>query len=163
MTKLLNKEIIEHELKDAIYEVLHNSEKPLKAISQETGIKYSTIERTGLKTKSKSNFQLWWIPLVTLSSNNYNVLDKLEQLVGRVGVPLPPPLCGASTADICRSTMAAMKEFGELIAEIERATADNQIKQSERERIQREGYQALQALLVLLLACKIPGKKIFEV
>lgn len=150
---ILDKQTALNETKDAIYETLHCSEKPLKAISCETNIGLNHLTRSALKGPSGCNFQLEWIPLVTLSANNFIILDTLEHMVGRVGIPLPPQE-GISTADVCRLTIKSVAEFGELMREVERAVADEKIKPAEREHIIREGYHAVQAILHLMESCK---------
>lgn len=151
---ILDRHAIYTKLKSAIYEVLHRSKKSIVTIAKETGIGANHLERSTLHKPQGCNFQLEWIPLVTASTGNYLILDTLEQYVGRVGIPLPPS-SGASAADICRQSMRAMKEFGELIAVIEKGLKkDDRIDPDESARIQREGYQALQAILMLMESCK---------
>jgi hypothetical protein len=154
-------------IKECLYNTIHHNDKSLKVIAEEIGMSENYLTRAALPDADESDtgtgcrFPLKKLVPLIKATNDYSVLDAIEQSVVRVGVPLPP-LCGASTADICRLTMQSVGEFGELVREVERAIADNQIKPSERARIQKEGYEALQAILGLLLSCKIPGKKIFE-
>lgn len=145
--------LISDNLKASVHEVIHRSPKPQQHICTETGIGFNHLTRSALTGPSGCNPQLEWIPLVTLSANNFLILDTMEHMVGRVGVPLPPT-GGACTADICRLAMRSICEFGEFVAEVEKATEDNIIKPSERERILKEGYEALQAILTLMEACK---------
>lgn len=162
MPTILDKDAIREKMKDVTREVIHRSKKPLKAIAAETGIGHSHLERSAITPPVGCNFPIEWVPLVTISADNYLILDTLEQYVGRVGIPLPP-LRGASPADVCRAVMKSVKEFGELIAEVERSVNGNCLDSRKRARIQKEGYEALQTILILLSVCKDPEKKIFEV
>jgi len=146
-------------LREALYETIHRNKKPLKVIAEEIGMSENYLTRSALpdledsETGTGCRFPLKkLIPLIR-STNDYSVLDNIEHSLGRFGVLLPP-VGNASTTDICRLTMQSVKEFGQLVGEIEKAIADNKIKPSERERIQAEGYEAVQAILSLMAACK---------
>jgi hypothetical protein len=146
-------------IRECVYETIHRNEKSLKQIAEDLGIEPNTLTRYGLpdfdekETGSGYAFPLKHLSNLVKSTNNYSVLDAIEQSVGRVGVPLPPPN-GASTADVCRLTMRSVTEFGEFISEIERSVDDDTIKPSERKRIIKEGYEAVQAILALMEACR---------
>jgi len=51
--------------------------------------------------------------------------------------------------------MKAVKEFGELMSTSERALDDGRISQQERTRLEREGYQAIQAIVSFLESVKV--------
>lgn len=149
-------------LRESLYNTIHRSKKPLKVIAEEIGISENYLTRAALPDLEDSDtgtgcrFPLKkLIPLIR-ATNDYSVLDHIEHSLGRFGVLLPPP-AGTLTADVCRLAMKSVTEFGELMAHVESA-ADHKIKPVERENILREGYQAVQAIMSLMAACK--GKEL---
>lgn len=146
-------------IRECLYNTVHRNKKTLKAIAEEIGMSENYLTRAALpdaedsETGTGCRFPLKkLIPLIR-ATNDFSVLDIIEHNLGRVGVPLPTP-SGTLTADICRSTMHSVKEFGELIGWIEKAVDDGKVTPAENEKIQREGYQAVQAILALLEVCK---------
>ncbi len=146
-------------LTDCLYSTIHRNKKPLKVIAEEIGMSENYLTRAALPDQEDSEtgtgcrFPLKkLIPLIR-ATNDFSVLDTIERNLGRVGVPLPTP-SGALTADICRLTMHSVSEFGELIGWIEKAVDDGKVTPAENEKIQREGYQAVQAILALMEVCK---------
>jgi hypothetical protein len=142
-------------LKEAVYETVHHSEKPLKLIAEEIGMGISHLTRAALPEENGTgcNLPSEKITPIIRSTNKYTILDVLEQSVGRVGIKLPD-YDKVPKADICQLTMKSMVEYGELIKEIEKAIAENKIKPDEQKRIMKEGYDAVQAILTLMFACK---------
>ena len=146
-------------IREALYSTIHRNKKPLKAIAEEIGISENYLTRAALPdaedsdTGSGCRFPLKKLVPLVRATNDFAVLDVIERSLGRAGVMIPPA-GKAKTADICRLTMSSVKEFGEMVGEVEKSLRDNKIKTEERERIQREGYQALQAILALMAACK---------
>ncbi len=150
-------------LRETLYKTIHLNKKPLKVIAEEIGISENYLTRAALPDAEDSDtgtgcrFPLKrLIPLIR-ATNDYSVLDHIEQSLGRFGVLLPSS-AGTPTADICRLTMKSCAEFGELVSEVEKALADNTINPKEREQILREGYHAVQAIMALMAACK--GKEL---
>lgn len=142
-------------LQEAIWDTVHNSKKPAKVIASEIDMGLSHLTRAALPKENGSgcNFPADKITPTIRSTQKYLILDVIEQSVGRVGIKIPP-IRNVSTADICRLTMASVREFGEMVAEVERALVNNEIDPVERKKIFCEGYQAIQAILSLMLACK---------
>jgi hypothetical protein len=75
-------------------------------------------------------------------------LDYLAGAMGAVVVRLPGAGRGHPTTE--RDAVAAVREFGELMAAVGSALDDGRIGRDERRRIVREGYEALQAIMTLL-------------
>lgn len=147
-------------LKEALYDTIHRGEKPLKAIAEEISVSENYLTRAALPDVDESDtgtgcrFPLKkLIPLVR-ATNDYQVLDVIEHSLGRCGVLLPP-LGRVSTADTARLSIKSIGEFGDLLKEVERATSDRKITAAERERIQCEGYHAIQSILQLMAACEV--------
>lgn len=150
-------------LRETLYVTIHRNKKPLKVIAEEIGVSENYLTRAALPDVEDSDtgtgcrFPLKkLIPLIR-ATNDYSVLDHIEHSLGRFGVLLPPP-AGTLTADVCRLAMKSVTEFGELMSHVELATDGNKIKPVERENILREGYQAVQAIMSLMAACK--GKEL---
>lgn len=141
-------------LKDQLYSTLHRNTKPLKLIAEEIGVSENYLYRSALPDADESEtgtgcrFPLKLLPALIRSTGNFAVLDFIEQSLGRVAFTLPSPDCRLS--DICRLAMIAVKEFGELMAEMEASIADNILAEDEKTRITKEGYDALQAINSLL-------------
>jgi hypothetical protein len=146
-------------LRDSLYNTIHRNKKPLKLIAEEIGISENYLTRAALpepeetETGSGCRFPLKKLVPLIRATNDFSVLDVIEHSLGRFGVLLPPP-AGTPTADICRLTMKSIAEFGELVSEIERSLSDNKVSKKEREKIVREGYQAVEAILSMVAACK---------
>lgn len=150
-------------LRESLYNTIHRSKKPLKVIAEEIGISENYLTRAALPDQEDSDtgtgcrFPLKkLIPLIR-ATNDYSVLDHIEHSLGRFGVLLPPQ-SGTLTADVYRLAMKSVTEFGKLMSHVELATADHKIKPAERENILREGYEAVQAIMSLMVACK--GKEL---
>jgi len=150
-------------VREALYDTIHRSAKPLKVIADELGLSESYLTRAALPDAEDSDtgtgcrFPLKkLIPLVR-STSDYTVLDTIENALGRVGVTLPPA-GKISPAGIAHQVIAAVAEFGDLMREVESALEDGKITPADRERIQAEGFQAVQAILNLISYCKIAKK-----
>ncbi len=145
---------VQAELQQAFYVTVHHGNIPLKDIAAEFGETINFLTKVGLPLdQGGCYYQVQKLPKLLRLSGKYDVLDVLERSVGRIGVPLPSP-DGASKKDVLHLALKSTKEYGELIDEIERATSDDIIKPSEREHIIKEGYEAVQAILTLMEACK---------
>ena len=146
-------------LTECLYETIHKNKKPLKLIAEEVGVSDSYLTRAALPDQEDSEtgtgcrFPLKKLIPLIWSTNDFSTLDFIEQSVGRVAIKLPLR-AKASTADVCRLTMQSMKEFGKLIGNVEEATEDGKVTTVENEKIQAEGYKAIQAILSLMAACK---------
>lgn len=150
-------------LRENLYNTIHLNKKPLKVIAEEIGISENYLTRAALPDAEDSDtgtgcrFPLKkLIPLIR-ATNNYSVLDHIEHSLGRFGVLLPPP-GRMPAADVARLTIRTISEFADVMKEVERSLQDNKIQSDERERIERKGYQAVQAILTLMAACK--GKEL---
>lgn len=146
-------------LRDSLYNTIHRNKKPLKHIAEEIGISENYLTRAALpdpeegEAGSGCRFPLKKLVPLIRATGDYSVLDVIEHSLGRFGVLLPPAAV-TPTADICRLTMKSVSEFGVLVAEIEKSLTDNKVSKKEREKIVREGYQAVEAILSMVAACK---------
>jgi hypothetical protein len=150
-------------LKDCLYKTIHRNNKPLKVIAEEIGMSENYLTRAALPDSEESDtgtgcrFPLNKLISLIKATGDFGVLDWIERNLGRVGVVLPNHK-HKTVKDICRLTMKAVKEFGEFVGEIEKSLSDQTLDQKEYERIQEEGYQAMQVISSLMSACK-PNEK----
>ena len=142
-------------MKDFLYETVHRSKKPLKLIAEEIGMSENYLTRAALPDQEESEtgtgcrFPLKkLIPLIR-STQNYAMLDYIEHAVGRVAIKLPQHH-GKDLDDIYRLTMRAVKEFGQLMAEIDADTSDGVITDKEKDRIHKEGYETIEGIMALV-------------
>lgn len=141
-------------LKDRLYETIHRNAKPLKAIAEEIGMSENYLARAALPDQEESDtgsgcrFPLKkLIPLIR-ATDNFSVLDYIEDSLGRVAITIPT--MKTTSEPVYRLAMKAVKEFGELMAELDSDLADGKLNNTEKERIAEEGYQAIQAIATLL-------------
>ncbi len=133
-------------VREALYDTIHRSAKPLKVIADELGLSESYLTRAALPDAEDSDtgtgcrFPLKkLIPLIR-STGDYTVLDTIEKALGRVGVTLPPA-GKISPAGIAHQVITTVAEFGDLMREVESALDDGKITPTDLERIQAEGYR----------------------
>jgi len=143
-------------LREHIYDTIHRNRKPLKQIAEDVDMSVNTVTKWGLPDQEESDTGSGWkmpvkkLTALTLSTNDYQILDHIEHQVGRVAIRLPKP--NASHPQIYRLTLKAVKEFGDLMSQVDTSLADNRLNDAERERVIHEGQHALQAIVNLLHA-----------
>ncbi|MEI6125370.1 MAG: phage regulatory CII family protein [Pseudomonadota bacterium] len=146
-------------LKEALYLTIHNTPgTPLKQIAEELNMSQSYLTRAALpdqddcETGTGCRFPLErLIPLVRCTGD-YGVLDYIEEQLGRVAVKLPS--VKSDNTDFYGLTLNAVKEFGDLMGEIKKDMADKKIGAKERERICKEGYHSIKAIMAFIEAIK---------
>lgn len=141
-------------LKDCLYETIHKNPKPLKLIAEEVGMSENYLTRAALPDPDESDtgsgcrFPLKkLIPLIR-ATGDFAILDHIEHSLGRVAIKMPKP--GASEDHFYHLTMKAVKEFGELMSEMDASLADGRLTEREISRLKKEGYEAIQAIMSLL-------------
>jgi hypothetical protein len=145
-------------LKDKLYNTIHKNKKPLKAIAEEIDVSENYLTRAALpdpeeaETGSGCRFPLKKLIPLILATGDFQVLDFIEASLGRVAIPVRPSK--ASCRDLYKLALKATKEFGEMIVEAERGLKHEQRTMTERQRIHKEGYDAVQAILTFLEAVK---------
>jgi len=141
-------------LREHIYDTIHRNEKPLKLIAEETSMSENYLTRTGLpdhdesETGSGCNFPLKKLIPVIKSTDDYQIVDHIEESLGRVAYRLPRAL--GALNDVVRLSMVSIREFGELMSSLEQGIADGRLTDKERSMIAKEGYEAVQAIVSLL-------------
>jgi hypothetical protein len=149
-------------LTECLYQTIHKNHKPLKVIAEELGMSENYLTRAALPDAEDSDtgtgcrFPLKkLIPLIK-ATDDFTVLDCIEKNLGRCGIALPS--AKRNISEICRMTMQAVKEFGDLAGEVEKSIGDDVLTQAECDRISDEGHEAVQAILALMAACKGKSK-----
>lgn len=141
-------------LKESLYGTIHRNTKPLKLIAEEIGMSENYLSRAALPDTEESDtgsgcrFPLKKLVPLIRSTGDFSVLDHIETSLGRIAIKAPSP--AATTAEIYRLTMQAVKEFGELMSELDSDLADKRITEAEIDRIKSEGNEAMQAIATLL-------------
>lgn len=145
-------------LRECLYATVHRNRKPLKAIAEEIGVSENYLMRSALpdpeesETGSGCRFPLKkLIPLIRVTGD-FSVLDLIEDSLGRVAIPIPKAT--ESMKDVCRLTMKSVKEFGELMANLDAAMTDGKLTDDEIASLQGEGYESVQAITNLLHCIK---------
>ena len=140
--------------REALYRTIHLNKKPLKAIAEEIGMSENYLTRAALPEPDEQEggsgcrFPLRkLIPLIR-STDDFSVLDHIEQSLGRVAFKLPS--CSVSQDPVYRLTIKSVKEFGELMAQLDGSMADGRLTGQEIRKIAKEGYEAIQAIAALL-------------
>ena len=83
-------------------------------------------------------------------------LHCLAQAFNHVCVPIPMP--DADVADQIKDLLKASKEIGDWMAETSKALDDGVLKESERARICKEGYEAIAGIMASLMHSKPEGE-----
>lgn len=145
-------------LKDRLYNTIHRNAKPLKAIAEEIGMSENYLSRAALPdleesdTGSGCRFPLKKLVPLIRATDDYAILDFIEDSVGRVAVHVPPATI--TNREVYRLAMQAVKQFGELMGGLDAGLADGKLTAAEKDRISKEGYLAVQAIVTLLHTLK---------
>jgi hypothetical protein len=141
-------------LKDCLYRTIHRNQKPLKQIAEEIDMAISYLTRSALPDQDESEtgcgvrFPLKKLVPIIRSTGDFCVLDFIEQSLGRVAFKLP---AGENTTkEIFHLSLTSVKEFGELMSELDASFMDGRITDKEKIKIRKEGYEAIKAIMTLL-------------
>lgn len=143
-------------LKQALYKTIHHHPRlSVEAIAEELNMAPSYLARAALPDQDMSDtgsgvrFPLKQLVPLIRTTNDYQVLDYIENSLGRVAVEIP---CDCDTCfPILRdSALTAAAEFGDLMQEITRSCEDGKISTDEKERIVKEGWEAVQAIVKVI-------------
>jgi hypothetical protein len=142
-------------LREAIYETIHRDPaKKLADIAEVIGMSESYLTRAGLpdqeesETGSGCRFPLKKLLPLIQYTGNFAILDYIEQSLGRVAIPLPRG--NGDKKEIVRLAMASVSEFGQLMTRLDEGIEDGKLTADEVSSIEKEGYEAIQAITSLL-------------
>jgi len=144
-------------LKEALYDTIHHHHSlTVEAIAEQLDMPKSYLYRAALpdmdtdgENASGVRFPLKQLVPLIRTTNDYQVLDLIEFTLGRVAITIPNKN-STTVRDVQDNALSAMVEFGELIKEIQLAIADGNISDKEQERIERDGREAIQAIMLLI-------------
>ncbi|SDP29161.1 phage regulatory CII family protein [Desulforhopalus singaporensis] len=147
-------------LKEALYDTIHHSRIPPKAIAEQLDMALSYLYRAATEDPDMGNESATGVrfpakqivPLVRITGD-YQVMDLMEFQLGRVAIPIPES--GSLTIeDIRAQAMRATIEYGELIKKLEESIADGVVTDKEQQQIEKEGMDAVKAIMLLISANK---------
>ncbi|SDO95098.1 phage regulatory CII family protein [Desulforhopalus singaporensis] len=143
-------------LKEALYEMIHHSDVSPKEIAEHLDMALSYLYRaatpdpdtdgpnaTGVRFPAKKI-----VPL-TLLTGNYAALDVMNYQAGRVAIPLPK-VSRINSDEVVAGALKATVEFGEFAKEVQESIEDGHISDREQKKIDREGFETIQAILALM-------------
>ena len=148
-------------IKDALHNTIHRHDSlTVEAIAEQLNMTPSYLYRAALPdpdtdgpNASGVRFPLkQLVPLIKVTGD-YQVLDTIEQLLGRVAVPVALN-SSVTIKELQVSAINAASEFGEVMKEINDSIKDNKITDDERERIEKESWQAIQAIMQVIMSCR---------
>lgn len=143
-------------LKESLYRTIHHHPRlSVEAIAEELNMAPSYLARAALPdqdmtdTGSGVRFPLKQLVPLTRITKDFQVLDHIENALGRVAVEIP---CDCDTCfPILRDgALAAAAEFGDLMQEITRSCEDGKISEAEKEQIAKEGWEAITAIVKVI-------------
>lgn len=144
-------------LRESLYDTIHRNKKPLKAIAEEIGMTENYLTKAALPDQDESEtgtgcrFPLKKLVPLVRTTGDFAVLDAIEHSLGRVAVKMPDPTRG-KLQDVCRLSLKAVRDFGELMAQVEKSLQDDLVTEQEMERIRKEAGKAFQAIVNLTYA-----------
>ncbi|MGB3209456.1 MAG: phage regulatory CII family protein [Desulforhopalus sp.] len=144
-------------LKDALYDTIHhNGSLTIEAIAEQLDMTKSYLYRSATPDADTDGeratgvrFPLKQLVPLIRTTGDFQVLDLIEFTLGRVALPLPK-IGSLTTKDVHANALNAVVQFGDLIKEIQISIADGQISEKEQDRIDKEGREAIQAIMLLL-------------
>ena len=135
-------------LDDAIYDLIHHSKVPAKAQAEALGISYSRLVNCPIEAAESAFHHTRWLVPQTQCAGNFVAVDYIEQMLGRVAVPIVPKLNGdhpASIHTVSMQVLAIAKEMGEAAAEIRKSLKDETLSPDEATRCRKEVWDLIQA------------------
>lgn len=130
-------------LKDAVYEVVHNSGVPVKVLADDTGIGLSYLYNAANVNLEEFQLQAQMIIPLTKRTGNYAILDRMEAAVGRTAIRLPE--AGKEPIAITDNIFAMVRQVGELSGQFLEAQKDNIIDSIEGKRMEKITMELIQS------------------
>jgi|GEM_PF-2587305 len=119
-----------------------------KQLAEELGKAYSTFMRE--VNPDDQDAKLGFMTAITVLKlvEDVTVLDRIEQIFGRVAFKLPrySPEFGL----VVKQTSKAIKEFGEFMEQAAEALDDGRVSEMEAARCEKEGHDVIRAILEFL-------------
>ena len=149
-------------LKAALYNTIHQNRKKVETIAEELGMGASYLARAALPDEDMLGAQdqratgvrfplKQLVPLIRATGDT-QVLNYICHSVGLVALPIPQET--SSLKSIQKGALKASAEFGDLMREISKSCDDNILSRPERERIHKEGWEAITAIMQVIIGCE---------
>ena len=128
--------------KRALHATLHGSTAPLRVIAETIGVQYSTLANTAVFSRT-DELPFFRLPQVLEASDDLTLLRFYAHLQGCDVFRLPH---AGARAD-ARRAAETMREVAEFLQAGAEATEDEIVTPDEFARIEREGHEAVRAIL----------------
>lgn len=144
-------------LKQAIYDTIHHHETlSVAAIAEQIDMAPSYLYRAATLDPdtegpevSGVRFPLKYLMPLVRVTGDFQILDLIEFSLGRVAIPIPKPE-KTNTSDLQTKALNAVIEFGDFIKAVTLSIQDGTITCDEQQKLEREGNEAIQAIMILL-------------
>lgn len=130
-----------------LQQTLLNSRKSVASIAEAMGFKSESSLYKSTNPSENHRLHLENLPVLIHETGDFAILDEIEALLGRVSFVIPT---AQAVPEIHAETGKAIKEFGELIQEVAQAVLDGRIDRIEKERLEKEGHEAIRQIAHLL-------------
>lgn len=147
-SKIGAKDVGPQTFKDALYESLHRSDLPLKAIADALGLSRSHLDKCCDETQPE-NLNGRHFPALAGATSDLTWLDFLESRAGRAAYKLP-----AAGTRLTLETVTTIREVGEFLSGVAEAVADGTVSAEDAARIQRDGLEVIAAINTLMAAAR---------
>ena len=138
-------------LRDSLHNNIFNSGRPVKQIADELGISYSYLASAGNPNLEEFHFQLRHLIPLTNATRNFETLDFIEKVLGRVAFTVPNM---ETTSQVVEETARIVREAGHLLTELSHALEDGRVQSHEWPGIARECDHVIAAVCGLREAAK---------
>jgi len=145
VAKLAHRKYLVESQKRALHATIHGSTAPLKAIADELGMEYSSLANFALASRT-DQLPFTQLPMVLEAADNLTLLRFYAYLQGCEVFRLPR----TGAAGDARQTSVTVREFAELLEAAGTATEDDVVTPEEFAAIEREGQEAVRAVLELV-------------
>lgn len=143
-------------LKEALYETIHGYRHGVEALAEELNMTKSYLYRSALPDEDERDsgvrFPLKQLIPLTRATGDFRVLNYIERSLHRITVPYPAQVARPETLQ--RDAIKAAAEFGEMMSEIHARCGDGELTRKDRERIFREGWEAVEAIMCVIVGCE---------
>lgn len=144
-------------LKKVIYNTVHHNDKySVEGIADRINTSVSYIYRMCLPETDTDGpnasgvpFQLKYLIPLMQATGDYQILHFLCERVDHVAIPIPNPNL-SSSKDLIDQGLTSTVELGDLIKEIQKATEDGTYTEKEKERVVKEGWEAIRAIVSVI-------------
>lgn len=144
-------------IKEALYNTIHRHPTlSVEAIAEQINMTTSYLYRSALPDPdtdgpkaSGVRFPLKQVVPLMRTTGDFQVLFTICEQVGYAAIPIPETI-NCSCEDLQCKAIEAAAEFGDLMKEVQEATKDGKYKAHEQERVEKEGWEAIRAIMSVM-------------